>query len=98
MLEHSASKLGDKETEHWAITAQLSPAAQDKAEINIYETNNLDRLQATMAGRSSVRGKKGPSSSLEVCPLQDNISPVETNSTGGRDSENGSQNGNWKLK
>ena len=86
VLEHSASRIGEKETDHWAITAQLSPAAQDRSEVNIYESNNLEKLERTMAGRSSSpRTRKVTSSTLDVCSLPDQNSISEMSST-----ENGS--------
>lgn len=86
VLEHSTSRIGEKETDHWAITAQLSPAAQDRSEVNIYDSNNLEKLERTMAGRSSSpRTRKVTSSTLDVCSLPDQNSISETSSTENED-------------
>ena len=89
VLEHSANKIGDKGGDHWAISCQLSTTAPDKGELNIYEKQNLDKLQKTMAGRSVRPSARKISSKLEVCSLQDNASTASTDisSSGGRDTE-----------
>ena len=93
MLEHSATKIGDKEGDHWAISSQLSPTAGEKGEKDIYETNNRKKLENTLTARSSAgSGRKVTNASVEICPLQDYISQTETNSTGGRDMDTASQN------
>ena len=92
MLEHSATKIGDKEGDHWAISSQLSPTAGEKGEKDIYETNNRKKLENTLTARSSAGSGRKVTNASEVCPLQDYISQSETNSTGGRDMETASQN------
>ena len=89
MLEHSASKIGDKGGDHWAISSQLSTTAPDKGEVNIYEKNNLDKLQKTMAGRSVKSSVRNITSRLEVCSLQDNVSTASTevSSSEGKETE-----------
>ena len=70
MLEHSATKIGDKEGDHWAISSQLSPTAGEKGEKDIYETNNRKKVENPLTARSSAgSGRKVTNASVEICPL-----------------------------
>ena len=95
MIEHSVSKLGDKDGEHWAINAQVVANNVEKGDLNIYNSKNIGKMEEILAARSQQGqqcivtprvvhakppGPKSVKSSLEV-NSGDNCSLKDTSST-----------------
>ena len=57
-MEHNVTKLGEKGSDHWAIHAQLSGFAHEKAEANVYDSKNMSRLQMILTERSSGKRQR----------------------------------------
>ena len=52
MLDHSVSKLGDKNSEHWAINAQIVAVNVEKGDLNIYSSKNIVKMEEILTARS----------------------------------------------
>ena len=106
MFDQNVSQIGDKNGEHWAISAQVVAVKEDNGDMNMYSSKNIGKMEKILAIRSfssqhgvvksskvrveAIRGNNGNS----WCSLNDTAST--TSDSGGTFSSGPVESGHGK--